>query len=104
MPYIILLILSFMQGEVQSGYSKRAYSFIDQRLLVPAWRQPGYVKQLRATTSCCSSYIISYHALLFELLLIDMHSNCTRTCFEVRACTVSLPHARKKNCFINQFV
>ena len=33
-----------MQGEVQPGYSKRACSFIDQRLLVPAWTQPGYVK------------------------------------------------------------
>ena len=90
-----------MQGEVQSGYSKRAYSFIDQRLLVSTWRQPGHVKQLSVTTSCCSSYIISYHALLSELLLIDMHRNCTRTGYKVRACTVSLPHARKKNCFIN---
>ena len=42
-PYIILLILSFMQGEVQSGYSKCAYSFINQRLLVPVWRRPGYI-------------------------------------------------------------
>ena len=32
-PYIILLILAFMQGEEQCGYSKCAYSFIDQRLL-----------------------------------------------------------------------
>ena len=27
-----------MQDEVQSDYSKRAYSFIDQRLLVPVLR------------------------------------------------------------------
>ena len=26
-----------MQGEEQSGYSKGAHSFIDQRLLAPAW-------------------------------------------------------------------
>ena len=26
-PYVILFILPFMQGEVQSGYSKRAYSY-----------------------------------------------------------------------------
>ena len=26
-----------MQGEMQSSYSKRAYSYIDQRLLAPAW-------------------------------------------------------------------
>ena len=26
-----------MQGEERPGYSKREYSFIDQRLLVPAW-------------------------------------------------------------------
>ena len=26
-----------MQGEVQPGYSKRAYLFIDQRLLAPEW-------------------------------------------------------------------
>ena len=35
-----------MQGEEQPGYSKRAYSFIDQRLLAPA-RRPGYVRQVR---------------------------------------------------------
>ena len=54
-PYhIILFILTFMQGEVQSGYSKYAYLFIDQRLLAPAWRQPGYVKQVCAATSWSS--------------------------------------------------
>ena len=26
-----------MQGEVHPGYSKRAHSFIDQRLLAPVW-------------------------------------------------------------------
>ena len=33
-----------------------------------------------------------YHALLFELLLVDVDHNCTRTGFEVCACTVPLPH------------
>ena len=32
-----------MQCEVQSGYSEHASSFIDQRLLALAWRQPGNV-------------------------------------------------------------
>ena len=32
-----------MQCEVQSGYSEHASSFIDQRLLAFAWRQPGNV-------------------------------------------------------------
>ena len=40
-PYIILLILPLMQGEMQSSYSKRAYSYIDQRLLAPSWRRPS---------------------------------------------------------------
>ena len=35
-PYIILLILASMEGEEQPGYSKRVYSYIDQRLLAPA--------------------------------------------------------------------
>ena len=39
-----------MQGEVQSSYSKCAYSFIDQRLSEPAWKQPGYVRQVHAAT------------------------------------------------------
>ena len=30
-----------------------------------------------------------------------MHCNCTRTDFEVRPCTMSLPHIRKKNSFHN---
>ena len=41
---------AFLQGEVQSGYSKLAYLFIDQRLLAPVWRQPGYVRQACAAT------------------------------------------------------
>ena len=53
-PYIILLILPFMQGKVNSGYSKHAYLLTNQRLLAPAWRQPGFVKQVQATTSCIS--------------------------------------------------
>ena len=53
-PYIILLILPFLQGEVQSGYSKRTYSFINQKLLACMWRQPGYVRQVHAMTSCSS--------------------------------------------------
>ena len=36
-------------------------------------RQPGYVRQVRARR------IVSYHALLFELLLIDVHHNSKRT-------------------------
>ena len=43
-----------MQGEVQPGYFKHAYLFIDQKLLAPAWRQPGYVRQVRPMTSCSS--------------------------------------------------
>ena len=39
-----------MQGKVQSGYSKRAYSFINQRLLAPVWRRSGYVKHVCAAT------------------------------------------------------
>ena len=40
------------------------------------------------------------HALLFELLLIDMYHNSTRIGLKyVRACTASLPHVRKKNLF-----
>ena len=37
-PYKVLLILHFMQGEVQSASSKCAHSLIDQRLLGPVWR------------------------------------------------------------------
>ena len=48
---------------------------------------------------CWSSYIVSYHTLLFKLLLIAMHCNCARTGFEVRACTAPSPHIRKKNLF-----
>ena len=39
--------------------------------------------------------VVSYYALLFELLLVDMVCNCTRTGFEVRTCTASSPHVRK---------
>ena len=97
--YIILLILPFVQSEVQSGYSKCAYSVIYQRLLAPTCRQPGYVRQVCAATSY-SSIIVSYHELLFELLLIDMHRNCTGTGYEVHACTTS-SYLRMKICFIN---
>ena len=61
-----------LQGQVLSGYSKHAHSFINQRLLGPVWRRPGYLRQLRsklcAVTSCCST--VNYHALLFKLLVI----------------------------------
>ena len=40
-----------------------------------------------------------YHALLFELLLVDVDRNCTRTGFEVCAYIVSLPHIRQKILF-----
>ena len=79
------------------GYSKCAYSLIDQRLLPFAWRQPGYVRQVCATSSY-SSIIVNYHELLFELLLIDMHRNCTGTGYEVHACTTS-SYLRMKNLF-----
>ena len=79
------------------GYSKCAYSLIDQRLLPFTSRQPGYVRQVCATTSY-SSIIVSYHELLFELLLIDMHRNCTGTGYEVHACTTS-SYLRMKNLF-----
>ena len=105
MPYTYNLVDPscplYMQGEVQSGYCKRAYSFIDQRLLASVWRRPGYVRQFCAATSCYSIQLVSYHALLFELLLIDMRRNSRRTGFEVRACIVSLPHIRKNIRFIN---
>ena len=69
-------------------YSKWVYSLIDQRLSATACRQPGYVRQVCATTSY-SSIIVSHHELLFELLLIDMYRNCTGTGYEVHACTAS---------------
>ena len=47
-------MLPFMQGEVQSDYSNRAYTFIDQRLLVAVLRRPGYVRQVHPMTSCSS--------------------------------------------------
>ena len=50
---------------------------------------------------CIAALASSYHALLFKLLLVDMDFIYTRTGFEVRACTVSAPHTRKKNHFIN---
>ena len=65
------------------------------------------------TSLCCNQlqqYIVSYHALLFKLLLIDVHCNCTRIGFEVCACTASSPHVRKKNllyklmCVISIFI
>ena len=85
---------------MQSGYSKCAYSLIDQRLLAPACRRPGYVRQVCATTRY-SSNIVSYHELLFELQLIDIHvhQNCTGTGNEVHAHTASLSHLRIKKLF-----
>ena len=69
---------------------------MDQRSLAPVWRRLGYVRQLCATTICCSTYTVSYHALLFKLLLKDMHHNYMRTGFEVRACTASSPSSSRK--------
>ena len=93
-----------MQGEVQSSYSKHAYLFIDQRLLAPAWRWPAWLCKTSppprlVAGSHLQQYIVSYHALLFELLLIDMYQNCTRTGFQLRACTASSPQVRKKYSF-----
>ena len=65
---------------------------------LPNHRQFAKFTQLSPTK--LSHYtVVSYHALLFELLLIDMHHNYTRTDFEVCACTASSPHVRKKNSF-----
>ena len=64
-----------MQCEVQCGYSERACSFINHRLLASAQRQPGNLRQVHTTTSRSSSY----HGLLFKLLSVDMDYNCTRT-------------------------
>ena len=89
-----------MQCEVQLGYFKHVYSFINQRLLALAQRQPE-------TSLCRNQFqqqLASYHALLFELLLVDMDHSCTRTGFKVHACTVSSPHVRKKNSFINKLL
>ena len=55
------------------------------------------MRQVCATTNY-SSIIVSYHELLFELLLIDMHRNRTGTGYEVHACTTVSSHLRiKKN-------
>ena len=48
---------AFMYVEVQSGYSKGAYSFIVPRLLASLWRRPGYVRQIDDATSCSSMYV-----------------------------------------------
>ena len=55
------------------------------------------MRQIHTLTSC--SIVASYHALLFELVLVDMDYNCTRTGLEVCTCMASLPHVRKKNSF-----
>ena len=64
-------------------------------------RRPGYVRQVHAQlVAVVASYIVSYHALLFELLLIDIHHNSTRTGLKyVPVQLVSSPHVRKKNSF-----
>ena len=60
---------------------------------MPVWRQPGYVRLVHAMTIVAVLlYIVSYHALSFKLLLVDMYRNCMRTGFEVHACTASSPH------------
>ena len=47
---------------------------IYQSAVISAYiRQPGYVRQVRTRR------IVTYHALLFELLLLDVHRNSTRT-------------------------
>ena len=64
-------------------------------------RRPGYVRQVHAQlVVIVASYIVSYHALLFELLLIDIHHNSTRTGLKFMPVQlVSSPHVRKKNSF-----
>ena len=47
---------------------------IYQSAVISAYiRQPGYVRQVRTRR------IVTYHALLFELLLLDVYCNITRT-------------------------
>ena len=82
-----LLTLPLMQHEVESSYFEHVCSFINWRLLVPAWKQPGNMTQV-CTTSCISDYYV--------LLLVDMDCNCTRTGFEVYTCAASLPCRREK--------
>ena len=50
-----------MQGEVRSGYSKCAYSLIQQRLLAPACKQPSYVRQVCTVTSCSGTQLAIMH-------------------------------------------
>ena len=53
-PYIILLILAFIQGEEQPDYSKRTYILVYRSEIIGACvRQPGYVR--RSRTTICGS-------------------------------------------------
>ena len=60
-------------------------------------RQPGYVRQVRAQLVAVV-YSWLYHALLFELLLIDVHRNSTRTGLGLKYMPV-YRHRKKENSF-----
>ena len=58
--------------------SVHSYSFIDQRLSVPVQDDVAICETSSRTTSCSGIIKVSYHALLLELLLVDMHRNSMR--------------------------
>ena len=77
-----------MQYEMQYGYFERACSSIDYRLLAPARRRQGNVRQSNITN-------INYE-LLFDVLLVDVDCNRTRTGSEVHSYLYSSIAPHKK--------
>ena len=74
-----------MQCEVQSGYSETCMP-VYRSEVISACAETTWQRE----TSSRRDYIVaSYRVLLFALLLVDMDHNCTRTGFEVCACTAS---------------
>ena len=58
------------------------------------------MRQVHAVTTCSSIWLAMYHAMLFKLLVIALHQNCTIAGFEVCACTALSPYVLgKKNLF-----
>ena len=55
--------------------SVHSYSFVDQRLSAPAQDDLAICETISGMTICSGIIKVSYHALLFELLFIDMHRN-----------------------------
>ena len=90
-PYITLLTLAFMQCEVQSSCFECTCLFISQKLYLPAQIRPDniHVRQVCIATS----FISSYHALLFSCYQYkkNMDCKCTRRGSEVCTYTVLLP-------------